>query len=472
MLRVVYTILFSVAGISGSFSQANTSIVAENLFSYNRAVAGIGAEEFKYLIPLSSGKENVAGFRQCLIRNTKGLYVAIVGTGRLYKAVQKNGIIGFKRIDSTVYFGSSFRAYTFSYRDTIFSLGGYGFWKTNGLLRYFIEKRNEWEIIKLNTEIPVITEKEYDLIWYDQLDGKLYFGFTREENSTTTDEKSKISFHYETMVLDLDKKEWQTLGSLAGFLKDNLNNIANITSSPWGQMISFNKKTLFLNYKENTIHQLNPDKQKIIEELPTSTGDAHSCYFKDSVFFSGISSRNLLDSLSISKGDLVLLNEKIYLSGVSQTLSSEKTELTGFKTILILLGGLVILATIILFFLRKKKPILPDMKSNHSIDHNIFTELEMEVLKTIASNSQNAKLTNIDELNKVLGVNKKNIEIQKKQRSDIITNINKKYSYIQKDKGELIERKQAEFDKRSFEYFIDYNKLNLIISLIKMKRTK
>jgi hypothetical protein len=410
-------------------------------------------------------------FAQCLIRNNKGLYVYINGTGRLYQASLNNGKISFARLDSTVYFGSNFGSFVFSYKDTIYSLGGYGFWKTNGLLRYFIERRKEWEMLRLDQEVPVLTGNKYDLIWYDQPDGKLYFGFTRAENNTTTNENSKTTFHYETLVLDLEKRKWHILGNLSPFLKNELTSISTIASSPYGQMINYNKKTLFLNYKENKIYQLKDEKQKAIEQLPTSTGESHINYFKDTIFFSGINSRNLLDSISIDKNDLVLLVEEIYSSGLSQTLSSEKSKSTNGITVFLFLAGLLIIIAAILF-LRNKKSTSPDLKSNHLINHNLFSELEMEVLKTIAGNSQNAKLTSIDELNKVLGVNKKSIEIQKKQRSDIITNINKKYSYIQKDKGELIERKQAEFDKRSFEYFIDYNKLNLIISLINLNKTK
>lgn len=470
MQRLICIVLLLIKTLSGSFAQTNRSIVADNLFSYDHPIATISHEEYKYVIPVSDPKENIGSFRQCLIRNGKGLFVAIIGTGRLYKAILKNKNLSFERIDTTVYFGSNFASFNFSYKDTLYSLGGYGFWKTNGLLRYYVEKLKQWEILKLNTEIPIHTEKEYDLIGYDLSDGKLYFGFTYEENNTTTNEKSEISYHYETMVLDLAKKEWKHLGTLSPFLKNNLPALSNITSSPWGEMISLNKKLFFLNYKENRIYQLSSDKQKIIEEFPSSTGDAHACYFRDSVFFSGISSRNLLDSISISRKDLISFNEKIYTPWVEGnkniTKSSEKRSIN----ILLIAAVALIILIVADYFIRKK--ILKknyssaELKSNHILSHNIFTETETEVLKVITANSQKAMLTSIDELNKALGVTKKNIEVQKKQRSDVISSINKKYSYFKKGNGELIERKQAEFDKRSFEYYIDFSKLNEVNEFI------
>jgi hypothetical protein len=461
MRRTVCIAFLLIKLLSYSFSQTNKSIVAENLFSYNQAVATISSEEFKYLTPESADKENISGYRQNLIRNNKGLFVVIVGTGRLYKAFPKDGTTTFERVDSTVYFGDNFRSFNFSYKDTIYSLGGYGFWKTNGLLKYFVEKRNEWEIIKLNKEIPIITENGFDLIWYDQPDGKLYFGFTKEENNTTTNEKSQINFHYKTTVLDLNKKEWSTLGTLTTFLKDNLNNTTNITSSPWGQMISSNNKILFLNYKENTIYQLKPNKQRIIEEFPTSSGDSHACYFKDSVFFSGISSKNLLDSTPLSKNDMILINEKIYIPGDSGTNPDIKLAKNNSLNVFIILGTLLLAFTVAFYLVkRKNKKLIPsETEKVHITSNKIFTGPEIEVLKTIVENSKKGSATSIDELNKVLGVGKKSSEVQKKQRSDVISSINRKYSYIKDGNGELITRKQAEFDKRSFEYYIGFDKL-------------
>ncbi|MCY7311230.1 MAG: hypothetical protein LH619_10670, partial [Chitinophagaceae bacterium] len=86
---------------------------------------------------------------------------------------------------------------------------------------------------------------------------------------------------------------------------------------------------------------------------------------------------------------------------------------------------------------------------------------------TIAENSLKGNYTSIEEVNKALGVSKKNIEIQKKQRSDIITSINKKYSYIKQSPQELIEKRRTEFDKRSFEYYIDNSRLNEAVNFIK-----
>ena len=446
-----------------SLAQVYKKSSATHLYTYPGSVASISWDGNKYVFPADTPFINMD---QHLIKNNNGLYTILDGSGRLYKASLKNNQPVFERIDSTTYFGSNFHSFIFSFRDTIYSLGGYGFWKTNGLLRYYLEQRHEWEIMKLNKEIPLKTGETHDLIWYDQASGKLYFGFTKEGPGTTTDTESKNELHFETQVLDLVKKEWQQVGILSSFLKNDLTSVANIASSPFGQMIAFGNKNLFLDYANNKVYRLSDAKQREIEQLPTSTGNAHVNYFIDSTFYSWLTEKDLVDSLKIDKKDLVLLDEKIYTT-TPHTVIDEKSSSNSMPVILII-AGLAAFIPIGYYFWKKRSrlPGFPGQLDNngHITDNTndfiiAFTPLEIEVIQVVFENSSKGAYTSIEELNKALGVSKKNNEIQKKQRSDIITAINKRYSYIKRSNQELIEKKRTEFDKRSFEYFIDPSRL-------------
>ena len=452
-----------------SIAQEYKKSPAVHLYNHHGSIAAITWDGNKYFTP---SEKQFVNNPQCLLKNSKGLYAALNGSGVLYKALLVNDRIEFKKIDSTVYFGDNFDSFIFSYRDTIYSLGGYGYWKTKGLLRYYIEQRHEWEIMKLNREIPVLGGKSYDLFYYDQKKGKLYFGFTREENNTTTGKESNSGLHFETQVLDLAKKEWQQLGTLTPFLKNDLTSIRNIISSPYGQMIAFQNKNMFLDYASNRIYRLSDAKQREIEQLPTSTGDAHVNYFIDSTFYSWLTSKNLVDSLVISTKDLVLINEKIYTEGLSPATDINQESSNKKNFVLFTLIGLSVVAGSGYYFWKKKKQTtgFPKQQENNG-NGNYFTIpfslLEIEVISVIVENSLKGNYTSIEEVNKALGVSKKNIEIQKKQRSDIITSINKKYSYIKRSQQELIEKKRTEFDKRSFEYYIDNARLSDADAFIK-----
>ncbi len=80
-----------------------------------------------------------------------GLWVGINGTGKVY---QLDSNMNITRLDKTEYGGSSFGSADFILNDTLFSIGGYGFWNTNGAIRYFNQITKEWDIIKSNISIP------------------------------------------------------------------------------------------------------------------------------------------------------------------------------------------------------------------------------------------------------------------------------------------------------------------------------
>lgn len=89
----------------------------------------------KKIIPLS--EKNLINHTHEILKNKTGLYVLIDQTGRIYKAVNESKTsLTFTRVDSTYYWGYNGGAIEFSYNDTLFSFGGFGFWRTNGQLRY------------------------------------------------------------------------------------------------------------------------------------------------------------------------------------------------------------------------------------------------------------------------------------------------------------------------------------------------
>jgi hypothetical protein len=77
------------------------------------------------------------------------------------------------------------------------------------------------------------------------------------------------------------------------------------------------------------------------------------------------------------------------------------------------------------------------------------------LIKVLLENSILKKMTQINEINNILGCTNKNIDIQKRLRSDAINTMNEKLSILLLTENKIIERKRSEFDGRTFEYFID-----------------
>jgi len=77
--------------------------------------------------------------------------LTVAGTGQVYQLnlLKKE----LKRIDKTFYRGYNFGAIQFIRNDTLFSLGGNGFWHANNIETYFSFRSKEWELLYVPNEL-------------------------------------------------------------------------------------------------------------------------------------------------------------------------------------------------------------------------------------------------------------------------------------------------------------------------------
>ena len=123
----------------------------DSLYKWDKTISQINMTDGQQFLPITIKNKKTD---QSIIKTKKGLYILINGTGQVYKASTETiSQIAFSRIDSTFYCGYNFHAINVSYRDTLFSIGGEGFWHYNGQFRYF--NGLEWNILSLNEEYPV-----------------------------------------------------------------------------------------------------------------------------------------------------------------------------------------------------------------------------------------------------------------------------------------------------------------------------
>lgn len=78
--------------------------------------------------------------------------ISLPGTGQVYQFDSIKNVL--ERLDKTFFRGYNFHALQFVKNDTLFSLGGEGFWRSNSILSYFDFNNKEWEQIKTFGEIP------------------------------------------------------------------------------------------------------------------------------------------------------------------------------------------------------------------------------------------------------------------------------------------------------------------------------
>jgi hypothetical protein len=96
----------------------------------------------------------------------------------------------------------------------------------------------------------------------------------------------------------------------------------------------------------------------------------------------------------------------------------------------------------------------------------LLEQRERDLLSFIFKQSSEERLTSIEEINKMIGAAQCSPEIHKRLRIDLIISINEKLSILTKSKKSVNEKQRSEFDKRSFEYFILPEYMELVKKII------
>jgi hypothetical protein len=384
---------------------------------------------------------------------------SIDGTGRLYKLTDSTNQLKWERLDNSAYIGYDFGDLKFSFDDKILSYGGYGFWKSNGLMRYFKWEEKGWDLINLNRELISQFEGKMTAVQFDTIQNKIALcnpNFSSE--GFLQGRYSMDSLKNTCWFLDFEKGEWKLLG------QTKLRDMAYIGPSPWGAFCIAEKggSGLLMDIFQNRIYLMkasayNKYSRRIGKEVTPKTS-----YFSDSTFYFGDLKLNTWDSIHFSRNDFETVGTTLYTQ-------SNSSIIWPFQwTLYLLCGCLVIALSIILILFRKlnSKPIAPllDMAStkepieytNHSQTKDLaLSEVELQLLHHFLQKMEDGKMVMIEDMNQLLGVFNKNESVQKKMRSDCIRMLNLKLTTKFGTSVFPIQKKRAAADKRIFEYFLE-----------------
>ncbi|MFY8204043.1 MAG: hypothetical protein ACOVJ1_07330, partial [Sediminibacterium sp.] len=202
-----------------------------------------------------------------LLKKKDKVYLQLLGSGRLYQ-IQKQGKgdYQFNRLDSTLYFGANFGSINFFYKDTLFKLGGGGFWKIIDYFTFYSTKTNEWELISSKKGIPVYQSPENGVSFFmDQLNGKFYLS----NSISQTDFPASLNTTYSDTcrVFDFKDKTWQNLGKINPALKDKLQKSLGLKTT-FGPYLIFHSdlEIKWINFSTNQFGVLAKEKQAEFRE--------------------------------------------------------------------------------------------------------------------------------------------------------------------------------------------------------------
>lgn len=416
---------------------------------------------------------------QTLIYNRKKLYALVGGSGIVYESApfsQLDDSLHFKRLDSTKLIGYNIDCFNFFYKDSLFNLGGYGFWRWNGQLRKFNPVVREWDIEALNRELPLFNESMHANVWYQQTANRIWALSSLEGNQALKSFLENKDRQIDSvMVLDLATRNWEAKGVLNPELTNQLYKVQLICSIDSGLLVNRSGSVEYWNLLQNQVLSLGPTPYR---QHLTAKLDYHYVWFdKNTLFISLPDPGSQLDSIRIVPGDFIATGKPIYTQ-INKGLGNYLYYLVA--GLVVLIAGVAVVVSR-KFSLSKRleaskpkpvtasavHPATAELRSAY-VRENIFTTIESALIRLILNNIQNTKqLTSIEAINRTLGIAHKSLDMQKRKRSDTITSINEKYMlYTGRSGAELIKRVRSELDGRMHEFYIPQEEIPVIQKIL------
>jgi hypothetical protein len=399
-----------------------------------------------------------------LLKKKQKIYLQLMGSGRLYQ-IQKQGKgnYGLIRLDSTFYAGSNFGCINLFYKDTLFQLGGIGFWNIKNHFTFFSKKTHEWEFFTTKQPLPVYQSPEKGIIYYtDQEKGKLYLSnsinrleFPASLNTTLTDTCS---------VFDFKEKTWKNLGRINPRLKEIAEKSTDLKTI-FGPYIVFHSdlEMYWLNFSTNQFGKLVKDKQAEFREkwLKIYKG-------KPEYMFQFVMGNQFYLIRIENNGELqyesIELNSKDFNDSGAQPIYSNNfinTLLRNIEPGRPIIGNVFIVLMVLLLYslynkhIQKKKTPMEVQSILYKNFYSALTAVEKELIQAIYELQIKQEQISIKTINKIMGVQQKDTITQNKSRSDYFLSINQKFKLATRASELLIVKQREVTDKRIYNYNIN-----------------
>ena len=260
------------------------------------------------------------------------------------------------------------------------------------------------------------------------------------------------------MMLDLEKRDWKSLGILDPILAKTHDISRLISNTKMGLLVNNNRNIELWNLGENKVYHLTDAHYT---HLLTSFSNFSFIWSEDSTIYLGKNNFNKIDSILLTTKNLIPTDKKIYKELSSFNFDAKNISAT---LAIMVVGGFLLYG-----YKRRNKhnSIIrksiqePTLQSSYPNQH-IYSSIELDLISLLISNSKTQnRYTSVDELNHLLGMTNKTTEMQKRKRSDCIRSINEKFALVsKKEDAILIKRKKAEADGRLNEFFISEEDFN------------
>lgn len=382
--------------------------------------------ELGFIVDWNVLKKDLPGdFDICTFYLKDSLLITVPGTGLLYNLNLSEKKL--KRLDQTFFRGYNFNATQFIRKDTLFSVGGEGFWQRHSIITFYNPSTHEWDLYdsKNRNQSPSTNKfsgysKKYDA----------FFSAYLETDSALKNRDIYLNtFSFKTQT-------WEIKGKLT---KDLLEFSKVRCSSVWtGEyLILFPEDGRGNGY----IRIVNP-----------FTNELYSFYVSNNHFFMANS------EITFSKGYLYSRNttsagrsDKFFFDSLSVDSIVKKSRKIGKAYETGYNWGIYFLTSLSLFIAFGGLMVYRNRKLKSS--ELKLSDSEWAVVKLLLESSKENRISST-ELNSILQLNQKSYDNQRQIRNRIIVTINQKL-YSSFGAKDLILRSSNSEDKRMMDYYIN-----------------
>ncbi len=415
-----------------------------------------------------------------IVKHKGKILIQPLGTGRLYEIVKENNTYRSKRIDSTLHSGVNFFSKTFFTRDTLYQFGGLGFWNIRGLLTFFSQQTNQWELIQTNRDVPCFFDNSQDAVLqvYDEPSHpKMYLSNTYKylNYPQTFDIYGKDT----SFVFDFNTKQWTALGKLNPELKRILlgKNSLYLNFGKY-QLIQSALEFYWINFENNSYGKLkskyNGEIRQIWLRVYNNESNIGSSNFQmnvgNNIYFLKVNkNRNLeYEKFTFNEEMLDLNNQDYIYSNKIDFIAIITDFLDEFKTTLLILLSIIALSIFVYSFQKRKKKLPKEVVS--ILNNNFFNALtivEKELIEELYEHHLKGEELSTKLINKIIGVQQKDTLTQNKSRSDYFIRINQKFKMATQYSEPLIVKQRDHSDKRQYNYSLNIAYIADIEDLLK-----
>ena len=351
------------------------------------------------------------------------IFVAIPGTGQLYSLQLAE--LKLSRLDQTFFRGYNFNAAQFIRKDTLFSIGGEGFWHRHSVITYYNPKIYEWDLYPSGKSNQHPTDFKFS--GYAKANDAFFSAYLATDSVL---EGKQIYF----TVFDFKHKKWEVKGKLSLLL-------VAYAKSKYRSIWTGKYLILYSDKEDAAVYIVNAFDNLLYE---FKEDDNHFFTLNREIYFR----RGLLFSRSIvSSGnqDKMLLDSVLVASLVkNSTIVGHVYDAEVETNLLYVAVALLVVACTGLIIYRKRK-----LKPGN-IDLN---PQEILVVTTFITKFINQKMAS-PELNDLLQINDKSYDNQRQIRNRIIGTINQKI-YVFLGVSDFIFRISNKEDKRIMDYHVN-----------------